>query len=270
MVVSAIGIDLGGSKLRAARVRDGVIEGRVAVELGGRTAPEHVADRAAEAIASLGDGPACVGVAGMLRGDTGVVANSPNLGWRDVPFAKLLMDRVGRSVRLENDLTAIAWGEYRFGAGRGARSIACVFVGTGVGGGAVLDGRLYRGAGNSSLEIGHVKIAPADRICGCGKTGCLETYVGGAHLGRHPEAEAVRTAGTLLGRALADLCTVLNPDRLVMGGSVWHGEADLRAHALAVLRETINPPALEALAVVDDQLGDDAGVLGAADLALAT
>jgi len=265
---AAIGLDLGGTKLRGARVRDGVIEARAAVELGGQTSPEAVADLVAGVVATLGDGPIGMGIAAMLRGDTGMVANSPNLGWRDVPFASLVEARVGRPVLLENDLSAITWGEYRFGAGRGARSIACVFVGTGVGGGAVIEGHLHRGANNNALEIGHVKIAPPDRNCGCGKRGCLETYVGGAHLGRHPGTEALTAAGTLLGRALADLCTVLNPERLVMGGSVWRGEPLLRHRTLEALREAINPPALEALTVVDDELGDDAGVLGAAERGL--
>lgn len=266
MASPTIGMDLGGTRLRAARVCEGVIESRVAVDLHGETGPDAVADRVAGVARSLGDGPVGIGIAAMLRGDTGVVANSPNLGWRDVGFGALVEARLGRPVRLDNDLSAIAWGEFRFGAGRGAQSIACVFLGTGVGGGAVLDGRLYRGANNNALEIGHVKIAPPDRTCGCGQRGCLETYVGGAHLGRHPDAATLHTAGTLLGRALGDLCTLLNPDRLVMGGSVWRGEADLRARALEVLHETINPPAREALLIVGDELGDDAGVLGAADL----
>ena len=264
--LATIGMDLGGTRLRAARVRDGTIEARAAVDLEGETDPEALAERIAHVARSLGDGPVGIGIAAMLRGETGTVANLPNLGWRDVPFGRLVEERLGRVVRLENDLSVIAWGEYRFGAGRGARSIACVFLGTGVGGGAVLDGRLYRGANNNALEIGHVKIAPPDRTCGCGKQGCLETYVGGVHLGRHPDADALRTAGTLLGRALADLCTVLNPDRLVLGGSVWRGEADLRTRTLEVLHEGVNPPAREALTVVDGELGDDAGVLGAADL----
>jgi len=261
----SIGLDLGGTRLRAARVRDGNIEERVSVTVDD-PAPEAVARQVMEVATSLGDGPVGIGVAGMLRGETGIVANAPNLGWRDVPFADLVAHWLKRPVRLENDLTAIAWGEYRFGAGRGARNIACVFVGTGLGGGAVLDGNPYRGSTNTSMEIGHVKIAPPDRTCGCGKKGCVESYVGGVFLGRHPSAEAIDTAGMLLGRVLANMCTLLNPDRLIMGGSVWKGEAGLRARALAELRETINPPALEPLRVVDDELGDDAGVLGAADL----
>jgi glucokinase len=261
-----IGMDVGGTRLRAARVRDGVIEARLAVDLYGDSDPLAVAERVTEAARSLGDAPVGIGIAAMLRGDTGVVANSPNLGWRDVPFGKLVEQRLGRPVRIENDLSAITWGEYRFGAGRGARSIACVFLGTGVGGGAVLDGRLYRGANNNALEIGHIKVAPPDRTCGCGRRGCLESYVGGVHLGRHPDSAAIETAATLLGRALADLCTLLNPDRLVLGGSVWHGEAHLRTRTLDVLHEAVNPPAREALLVVNDELGDNAGVLGAADL----
>lgn len=263
-----VGVDLGGTRLRAARVRDGAIEERVSVHLDA-TEPEAVAAQLADVARSLGDGPVGIGVAGMLRGDTGIIANAPNLNWRDVPFADIVGRRLSRPVHLENDLSAIAWGEYRFGAGRGARSVACVFVGTGVGGGAVLDGKLYRGANNTSMEIGHVKIAPPDRTCGCGKRGCMETYVGGAFLGRSPDTEALEMAGTFLGRTLGDLCTLLNPDRLVLGGSVWRGEADLRARTLETLREIVNPPALEALAIVDDELGDDAGVLGVADLVVA-
>jgi glucokinase len=263
----AIGIDLGGTKLRAARVAGGRVEARVVQELGGPEEPAVVARRVAEVARGLGKGPVGIGVAAMLRGNSGVVANAPNLGWREVPFRSLVEHSLKRRVVLENDLSAITWGEFRFGAGRGARSVACVFVGTGVGGGAVLDGRLYRGSSNTALEIGHVKIAPPDRRCGCGARGCLETYVGGTHLGRRPTRAAVRVAGTLLGRALADLCTLFNPERLILGGSVWHGEAALRRRTRAVLARAINPPALAGLRLVDDRLGDDAGVLGAADLA---
>jgi glucokinase len=305
-VTLAVGLDLGGTNLRAALV-DVAVGAIVGDEQKAPVAdkdPMHVAalvERLVRAVdpenRRIGVG---VGFAGMLRGWTGVVVNSPNFGWREVNFRGLLRDRLGPAVELYNDLNAITFGETRFGAARGVRDVVCVYVGTGVGGGLVTDGRLYTGATHLAGEIGHSKVVLGGRLCGCGQHGCLEAYTSGRNLAARAHEElrgrdslAVQLAGgieqvhagfldeaarrgdayatalwdevsCLLGMALANAVSILNPARLVMGGGVWHGAPELKRRTLEVLLAAVNAPALEGFQVVDTTLGDSAGVLGAA------
>ena len=243
-----------------------------------------------------------IGFAGMLRGYTGIVVNAPNFGWREVDLRSLLRKRLGDKTELYNDLNAIAYGETRFGSARGVRDVFFCFVGTGVGAGIVTDGRLYAGSNHLAGEFGHIKVIYNGRLCGCGQRGCLEAYTSGAnlkararedlqkttslavelaggldqlHAGHLDEAaargdryasELLEHAGSLLGIALANAVTTLNPSRLIMGGGVWEKSAELRKHSLRYLRETINVPSLEGFEIIDSTLGDRAGVLGASAL----
>src|SRR6266496_3557747 len=118
---------------------------------------------------------------------TGVVVNAPNLGWRDVAFGEMLRAAVGVPVRIANDLSVAAWGEKRFGAAKGISDVVLVFVGSGVGSGLILGGRLHEGAHGVAGEFGHVKVRPArpgtgPRRCGCGQVGCLEAYTSGMNV----------------------------------------------------------------------------------------
>lgn len=303
----AIGLDLGGTNLRAAVVEVGDETARLLKQqrlaIGERRDAKTVAGLTASLVRSLdpaGELSVGVGVAGMLRGTSGVVANAPNLGWRDEPFAQLAGAELGRPVWLENDLSAICWGEYRFGAARGLHNVLCVFVGTGLGAGAVLDDRLFRGATNASMEIGHVKVVPGGRPCGCGASGCLEAYVGGTHLAAQAREVQSQTllelvkgdlhelhaghldeacsagcdrarsildrAAQMLGQVLANAVTLLNCDCLLLGGTVWTNAARLREVCLDTFDKLVNAPAREAVQVVEATLGDNAGMLGAADL----
>lgn len=304
-----VGIDLGGTNCRAALVDlDG---GKLLAEAKRPVtdrAPEAVADLVAATVASLG-APAHhgvgIGFAGMLRGWTGIVANAPNFGWREVDLRSLLRARLGTAVELYNDLNAIAFGEARYGAGRGAPDMLCVYVGTGVGGGLVLDGKVYAGAGHLAGEIGHVKVVPGGRPCGCGQRGCIEAYVSGRNIARRAQEElapgggaqssALTLAGSLgalhaghldeaaragdpyaralwseiaplLGLVLANAVTLLNPSRVVLGGGVWEGAPELRRLAVDAFNELVNAPSGEGVVLVDTVLGDTAGVLGAAAL----
>jgi len=303
----AIGIDLGGTNLRGALVELGEGEATILRQerrtVGEDRSPETVARALAALVRELSPAerlPVGVGIAAMLRGTTGVVANAPNLGWRDVPFARLAEAELGQPVWLDNDVNVIVWGEQRFGAARGKADVLCVFGGTGVGAGAVCDGRLYRGAGNASLELGHVKVVENGRACGCGARGCVEAYAGGRHLveqvREQPSAvllelvqgrlealhaghvdEAARRgderargvideAARWLGLTLANAVTLFNPGCLLLGGTVWVGCPRLREGTLGHFRRLVNVPALDGLTIADAVLGDDAGVLGAADL----
>lgn len=310
----AIGVDLGGTNLRAARVDiDGhswqIVEQR-RMEIGEDRSPERICDLVIRLCDKLSAGdplPVGIGVAAMLDGTDGVLANAPNLGWRDVPFGSMVTAQLGRRVWVENDLSAITWGESRFGAARGFEHVICVFVGTGVGGGAVVDGRLLRGANNVTMEVGHIKVVLDEgRVCGCGQRGCLEAYVGGRSLeqlgrslpgkayssrqfhelginrdelhsghvdrmARDGEANAravIERAGRLLGQALANLVIVFNPECLLLGGTVLAGCPHLSKICHKTLDQSLTEPAQGVLEVRQASLGDDAGVLGAADLGL--
>lgn len=283
----ALGLDLGGTTARAAVVERET--GRV-VESQKHTwadrTPEAVVEGTTALIAKLPktDGPVGIGVAAMLRG--GVVVNAPNLGWRDVDFGGQLSKALGREVRLMNDLSAAAWGEFKAGAARGVRDSFTVFVGTGVGSAIIADGALVSGATQVAAEFGHIKLtAEGGRRCGCGQDGCLEAYAGGAKLGEWMKEEGLTgTAGDLEGLALngnstagrlydfvstqlalaiANQVTVLNPAVLVLGGGVLSRSPRLVQH----IRDTIlrrSTVVSSAVRVELAQLGDDSGLVGAA------
>lgn len=245
-----------------------------------------------------------VGAAGLVDLD-GVVRYAPNLDWRDYPLRRLLESRLGLPVRVENDAAVAAWGEYVVGAGRDAAGGALMLtVGTGVGGGLVTDGRLMRGAHGLAAEFGHIIIAEGGPRCPCGNHGCLEALSSGTAIGRAArEAVAARTlpegsvlydvddlsgtdvtvaaqagddgahavlteAGWWLGVGIASLVNSLDPEVVLIGGGVLSAGALLldpaveAYHARVVAREyRIVPPVLRA------ELGDDAGLIGAALLA---
>jgi glucokinase len=252
--------------------------------------------------AIAGVGIAC---AGQIRPRDGTVVQAPNLGWRDVPLGARLTEAFGVPVVVENDVRAAAWGEFRFGAGQGAGSLIAVFVGTGLGSGAVLDGRLWRGAGNAAGEVGHTQVVIDGLPCRCGQRGCLEQYVSGSGFQRRFEAalaagvktrlseptdgdpakltapmvwaaaaagdvfarEVVRDAEQYLALGIANYVTTLNPEVLVFGGGVVEN--------VLALVDAVAPPLLARTTVLARvsvrieraRLGDWSGVAGAADLA---
>src|SRR5262245_5034261 len=184
-----LGIDLGGTNARAAVVDEqGRILSSLKLSLAARSPTavvEIIAQAAAGAVAALGEVEVrgCgVGAAGQIDRDTGIIAVAPNLGWRNVPLGTMLTERLGRPVRVVNDLAAASWGELNAGAGRGAQDVYVVFVGSGVGSSMIANGQLVRGCGGVAGELGHTKVVPGGRRCGCGELGCLEAYAGGHNL----------------------------------------------------------------------------------------
>lgn len=261
----AVGVDIGGTKIAGALVAsDGRITHREQV-----ATPEDEAailDATAELVTTLrsaadddvaGIGTAC---AGFVDGAAGRIWFAPNLPWRDLDMADELTRRVGADVVVENDANAAAWGEYRHGAGRDCTDMLLATVGTGVGGGAIVDDRLLRGAHGIGGEIGHLTVDPNGPRCGCGNDGCLEVFASGTALeriarelvasdaakgaglrsrcGGDPEAltgqdvtELARAGdegavalfaelGTRLGEGLASVCAVVDPALVVIGGGV--------------------------------------------------
>jgi len=307
----SIGLDLGGTNARAAAV-DGL--GRIVA-----VSKHKLADRSPDAcaaaleacardvVASLGrtlEDAEGIGLAlaGQLDSLTGRVIVAPNLGWRDLDFGALLEARLGRKVAIGNDLAVAALGEARAGAARGMDDAILVFVGSGVGSGLILGGRIHHGFRGVSGEFGHVKVHPGGRPCGCGERGCLEAYAGGVNLGAraaelvrggrassltfpeglHPtmamieraaeEGDALcvelrEEAAVLVGVATANLVTVLNPQVLVLGGGVLAGSPYARWRVEEVVRAHASRASLHGLLVVNPALGDDAGVIGGAFLA---
>lgn len=304
----AIGVDLGGTNVRV-----GIVDSSGRVQAQVRKRVGDPAPGAVVALVSTGVREALkqasleindvsgvgVGAAAQLRGDSGVVAVSPNLGWREVPLGDLLAAALGRSVLVVNDVEAITWGEVCFGSAREHKNALGVYVGTGVGGGLVMDGRLIRGASGVAVEIGHVKVrSEGGAPCGCGGSGCLEAYLGGANLTRRLEEQAeqgwtalkakapihpgvveglvagsdpraielFRKLSRDLGGVLASAVTLLNPSALILDGTVMQGCPTLRRWSLEVMEAQTLKVALQALSVFSGELGDQAGVIGAAAL----
>jgi glucokinase len=155
-----------------------------------------------------------IGAAGYIDQTRSVVMFAPNLAWRDLDLRAELEERVALPFVVENDANAAAWGEFRYGAGEEFDDLLLVTVGTGVGGGIVHDGRLFRGGYGVGGEIGHMRVVPDGILCGCGNRGCLESYGSGSALVR--EARAVATTGspfarTLLDRAGGDPAAITGP-----------------------------------------------------------
>lgn len=233
-----------------------------------------------------------VSVPGPLDAQRGVICFSPNLGWREFPLARELSARLNLPVVLDDDANCGALGEHWLGSGRGARDFVYIVVGTGIGGGLVLNGRLYRGAGGGAGEIGHTTILPEGPLCSCGNRGCLEALAAGpawvrrarelgamyksareviaaARQGEERAQQVLTEAGRFLGIGLANVVNMLNPERIALGGGVAldAGElllapacAEMERHAFASLAAKVR--------VTLAALGDDAGLIGAARLIL--
>ncbi len=306
--MSVVGIDLGGTGLRAGVVApNGAVSSLRAFEHGGLRRPVDAIDAVVRSVEAVSAGAPVeavgVGVAGWVEKATGFIARAPNLGWIDVPFGELLERRLGVPVVVYNDLKAIAWGEYRFGAGVGADTLLVVFLGMGVGSAIIAGGTLWTGARGFGGEIGHVKSGPHDGpLCGCGRRGFLEAYVGGGALARraselrdkgglkllpaesYPEVTALdleraarrgdpdarmllEQGGDLLGRSLGAVINVLNPDVLLLGGSVWFASDYVKDAVREGIDYASHPDLRKSVRIVESALGATAGVAGAADLA---
>jgi glucokinase len=249
-----------------------------------------------------------IGAAGYIDADRARVLFAPNLSWRDEPLRDEVSARVGLPVVVENDANAAAWAEHRFGAGRGEPDMVMVTVGTGIGGGIVMEGELHRGRFGIGAEFGHMMVVKDGRRCGCGQKGCWEQYCSGRALLHEAreiadvqpvlgarllqlgdgepegiEAPEVTLAaqegdpaalacfeevGYWLGQGLADLAAVLDPGMFVIGGGVADAGELLLAPARRAFAERLTGTAYRPHAqIARAQLGNDAGMVGAGDLA---
>jgi glucokinase len=305
-----LALDIGGTKLAAGVVDgSGRIHSFVVAPSDADRGPQQGLERLFElgwrAIAESGVEWAAIqavgiGAGGPLDARRGVLLAPPHLpGWRDVPVTELAERAYGRSAFLENDATAAAAGEHRYGAGVGTRHMVYLTISTGVGGGVILDGRLYRGAMGNGGELGHVTVDCDGRPCrGCGRTGCLEAYVSGTSIAeRAREALAVTEepsilaaadevtaahvaaaakAGDPLGRGVWDetldalacgLTSIVNlfePELVVLGGGVMRAGEQLLGPVRESVRANAMGPAGQGARIVQASLGDRVGVVGAA------
>lgn len=267
-----LGVDIGGTKSAVVLART---DGEILHRLSEPTRPEARGPEAVleRLIAMLREAMAAgrvmaeevrgIGVScgGPLDTKTGIVYAPPNLpGWDAVPVRQILQDALGLPVVVENDANATALAEWRFGAGQGARNVVFLTMGTGIGGGLILDGRLYRGTNDLAGEVGHQTILMNGPLCGCGKRGCLEALASGPAIarlaresmmyGRHKRVltlaggnpqnitaahvivaakegdayacQILEEAGTYMGLGIANLVQILNPERVILGTIAVH------------------------------------------------
>ena len=310
-----IGCDLGGTNLRAAivDVENGTVIHQLSVPTlareGHATVLGRMADLFSRVIESAGMekdeiGGIGIGAPGVLDLEKGETLFLPNLHgtWPHVPVRDTIAKLTGLPTALLNDVRSITNGEWRFGAGRGVDTIAVFAIGTGIGGGLVINGQLHLGIGGTGGELGHITIDYNGPRCGCGKYGCLEAYASGpaiAAMGMKAVAQGLTTriadlceydlnritpalieqaaragdeiaieiyerAGFYLGVTAANVCVAIGPRRIVIAGGVSQAGDLLLDPMRRTLHERVSVMPVEQVEVVQRQLGDNAGVIGVA------
>ncbi|MDP4099477.1 ROK family glucokinase [Paenibacillus sp. P96] len=243
------------------------------------------------------------GIAGFLNVRDGVVVLAPNIGFRDVPIQAILEERLGKPVKIDNDANVAALGEAWAGAGKGVEHCVCFTLGTGVGGGIIMNGKIYQGFSGMAGEVGHISVVPdLEAIqCGCGKMGCLETVSSAtgiirmandavergdrtslaavdkiaakdvfdaAKSGDEVSLRIIGRAAFYLGKALATTAALLNPEMYIVGGGVSKAGDILFDELRQVFAKLTPEPLQRGMSIVPATLGNDAGIVGAAGLIL--
>ena len=310
--MSVLGIDIGGTKLAAGVVdADGRMLERGEVPTLAYEGLEPVLERIVglgrellawaaaqkEPVRRIG-----IGCAGPLDLKAGKVFDPPNLpGWSEVSLVRHIESALGLPAFLENDANAAALGEFRYGAGRGVRSLVYFTVSTGIGGGIILDGKVWHGLKDAAGEAGHMTVCPDGPVCGCGNRGCLEAMASGPSIARRAreavaagrptrlrevpvvtsadvvhlaqEGDAVarevwEAAVKYLGIGVASVITVLAPERIVLGGGVTRAGDFLFEPLRVEVRRRVKLMPVESVLVLPAALGPDVGILGAAAVAM--
>ncbi len=306
-----IGVDVGGTNVKIALVD---LDGKIAysntvptrAEMGYEAGVNNIkqaikdimqeSNQSSKTIEAIG-----FGLPGQIDYKEGVVKNLPNIpGWVDIPLSKIIEDEFQIPTKLDNDVRCAALGELNFGAGKGCENLICITVGTGIGSGIILNGKLVRGAANAAGEIGHIKMQMnGGPLCGCGDYGCFEAfasgpaivtmakeYISGGKSAKYKEmatdgiitpyivAQAAlqgdtvsiqifKQIGKIIGIGLASVVNLLNPEKIIIGGGV----ADAGEILLEPIRQTIQDRAMpiqaNSVKVVPAQLANAAGVIGA-------
>lgn len=266
-----LGVDLGGTKIAVGRVDDEahITGSRITSTRAGEGFDVSIGQlwRAIEEGMTAEVGAIGICAPGPLNARTGIVLNPPNLpGWRDVPLRRMASDRFGVPVVLENDCNAAALAESKFGAARGSSNLFYAAIGTGIGAGMVIDGKIYRGHRGVAGEAGHMAIDyRSSVICGCGTPGCIEALASGTAIERN--GLGLDDLAERLSVWLGGIVNLLDPETIVIGGGVAQlGEPLFEKLRPMVPRRSVNPFA-NAIPIVAAQLGAHAGIVGAAILA---
>jgi glucokinase len=306
-----VGIDLGGTNIVAGTVsEDGSeIHGVLSEPTGAEGGPDAVVDRIirlARASMAAAPGKTVVGVGigspGPLDTKTGVVLLTPNLGWVNMPLRDRVVAGLGLPATLDNDANCAVFGEWWRGAARGAQHVVGLTIGTGIGGGIVLNGDIYRGASDIAGEVGHMTIDSTGRLCKCGNYGCLEAYASGpaiaarategtqagadtslpryvgndlskitaqvvyeaAHDGDEFALEVVRDTAKFLGAGVASLINIFNPEVVVICGGVTLAGDKLFVPLRGEIKRRAFKPAVDVCRILPGELPGTAGVWGAA------
>ena len=312
-----VGVDMGGTKILAAVINaKGEIVQQAKRATKPKKGPEEVIERITrcvrEAIDSAELNPSQIraigiGSPGPLDPETGVIIFAPNLGWSNVPLKAKLEANLSIPTFVDNDVNVGTLGEYAFGAGQGVKNLVGIFVGTGIGGGIILDGKLFHGVNKTAGEIGHMIVEAKGPRCGCGNFGCLEavasrtaitrdlqkailkkgkksklTELNGGNLdlirskaiaravkqGDKPTIKVVRRAAKYLGISVASIVHFLNPEMVVLGGGVVEAMGDSLLDPIRhAAAEYALPTTMDGVQIVAATLGDNAGVIGASVLA---
>ncbi|HEV3000135.1 MAG TPA: ROK family protein [Solirubrobacteraceae bacterium] len=306
-----IGVDVGGTKVLAGAVDANLAVHHRASRRSRAAQTDALLDTIASAIVEVRDAAegevlaAGIGIPSLLDPRRGVPEFTAHLPLRGLPFRDVMAERLGLPVYVANDATLAMLVEHRFGAARGARDAVMLTLGTGIGGGLVLGGRLVDGASGAAGEPGHMVVDLDGPACVCGSVGCLETLASGTALAREgarvaraaSESELARAAaagreitgllvtelahdgdraardvvaliGMRLGVGIANLVNLLNPELVVVGGGLVAAGELLLEPARTVVRERALPPSRDAVRIVPARFGEEAGMLGAALLAL--
>ena len=305
-----LAIDIGGTKLAAGVVReDGqqLSRGRVPTDVakGPHAAVERLVALCKDVIAQSGVTDialAGIGCGGPLDPRTGVTLTPPNLpGWEDFPLVALVEKGLGLKAFLDNDANAAVLGEHRFGAGRGYQHLVYVTISTGVGGGVILDDRLYQGSTGNAAELGHLSMKWDGWECPCGSRGCIEAFCSGTNIARRARETAshrlIELAGSkeaitaehvvaavseldppavkiweetleVLGAGVASMINAFNPQRVIIGGGVTAAGPILFEPLSRIALGRAMKPLAKGVDVVPALLGDQVGVMGAAAVAL--
>lgn len=323
-VIVPTDVEIGGPKVVASRIAEAVRQVLVKVETEGiyatsrsdseEPSPNRThASKTHDEVCEIGVG---LGSPGLIIAETGVVHFSPNFpGWSDIPLvtyvnaalAKLQPFKKYKPILrgMDNDVNAMTLGELHHGAGAGYKNLVALTLGTGVGGGVVIDGEVYHGSQNTAGELGHTVVEPDGRYCGCGNQGCLEAYAGAKNIvervqekiatGRSTTLATATNAGTTLtprmiaeaaqagdelaieifaetgryiGIALTSIAHILNPEIAIIGGGIAEAGEQL---LFEPIRAELSKRAMDIPAqmkIVKAHLGNDAGIVGAAMLAL--
>jgi glucokinase len=306
--MNAIGVDIGGTKIAAAVVTP---EGNILSEVRYPTQaapPDRLIETVAQAITEVKDGfevgGVCVAVPGRILASENKVISAPNLHEiEDIRLDEEIGRRTGLMVTVENDANAAAWGEFRFGAGRGLQHMVSITLGTGVGGGIITHGMLLRGAQGAGGELGHVTIDPTGPRCGCGNYGCLEALASGTAIQRRAREVANERSTSALGRlaierqvlgedvtrlaqeeddasisvleetgrwlgiGLAGFVNTFNPEVIAVGGGASQAGELILESARKEVQLRASSPSRDLVEIKEATLGPESGVLGAAALA---